>query len=177
MASKLASAHLHYLQQPDELTLNRLLAEVTSYSLTLCAQRRIDLTDAEEIAQETALSVHIKLEQYNPARSSFRTWVHRLTLDQVCIHRRKGEAHTRNTTPQPEPTYMSSTSIDPALIRQIRLAAGDNAKLIDLILATGDVSAAARHLGITQLAAQRRLKRIGAKINLAERSKTTCEMP
>jgi DNA-directed RNA polymerase specialized sigma24 family protein len=175
--ANLNSVYDSFRAEPDDdNNRNLLAAEVTRYSVTVCRRRMISLADAEEIAQDTALNINQKISQYNPARSSFRTWVHRCVLDQVCIHRRKGEAHAKTATSMtPSPTQKAR--IDHTLIQQIRLVAGDNAQLVDAVLATGDISAAARKLGITVLAAQKRLKRIGAKINLGEWSKPTLQMP
>jgi DNA-directed RNA polymerase specialized sigma24 family protein len=178
MHTDLNLLHGQYVADPTEANLNRLLAGVTAYARILCRNRSVMAEDAAEVAQDTSLTCWTKLNQYDATRSSFRTWVHRLTLDQVSIHRRKAEAYSKdveahspaNVNPPQPATYSRR-------IHDVRKAAGDNANLIDLMLVHGDVATAARHLCITPLAVQRRLRRIGAKINFGEWSKVIAKMP
>lgn len=166
----LTQAHRNYVSENCDLHLNKLLAEVSSYALTLCRKRAINDEDAEEVAQDTALKVWSKLADYDPARSSIKTWVHRCTLDQVSIARRKAEAHARDLVAQGSIAVVHRDA-DPSQMRSIRNAAGTNVELVDLVATLGDVSAAARQLGITTKAAVRRLERIAVKINFEEREK------
>jgi len=177
MRNDLNHLHNRYVIDPTDDNRDILLVAVTAYAVALCRKRSVTQADAEEVAQDTVITCLVKLDQYDSTRSSFRTWAHRLTLDQVSIHRRKAEAYYRDVEALSAPVIDPKPATCSRRIHDVRQAAGDNADLIDQMLAHGDIATAARHLGITPLAAQRRLKRIGAKINLAERSKVVCKMP
>jgi len=168
----LNTAHKTYLADPSIENANVLFADIARYARALCLKRGVSREDAADTAQDAALAVWTKLHQYDPARSAFRTWVHRCTLDQISINRRNSDARLKDTVGQqldkiPIPTSRSR-------IADLRVHAGDNAELIDLILVFGDLASAANHLGLTLLAAQKRLKRLGRKINLEERSIPSC---
>jgi DNA-directed RNA polymerase specialized sigma24 family protein len=158
-------AYAAYDADSSQDNLDSLLADVRKYAYTVCIRRGVRHEDATDVAQDTAFDIWCKLFEYDHTRSSFRTWVHRCTLDQVSINRRKGDAHAKNVDAhQPAPAEHRNPRRNPR-IDEARRAAGDNTKLIDLVLVHGDIAAAARQLGITPLAAHRRLKRIGRKIN------------
>jgi DNA-directed RNA polymerase specialized sigma24 family protein len=170
-------AYAAYDDDSSQGNLNALLAEVRKYAYTVCIRRGIRQEDATDVAQDTAFDIWCKLFKYDHTRSSFRTWVHRCTLDQVSINRRKVEGAAKTVDAhQSAPADHRHSRRNPRIDEARRLA-GDNTKLIDLVLVHGDIAAAAHQLGITPLAAHRRLRRIGRKINLTARSKSSAQMP
>jgi RNA polymerase sigma-70 factor (ECF subfamily) len=48
--------------------------------------------DAEDILQEVFLRVHRSLDDYDPARGAFSTWLYRITVNR-CLNWRRGRAH------------------------------------------------------------------------------------
>ena len=124
MRSNLFTAHQAYTEHASADTLNHLARAITDYSLVVCAKRRISGFDAEEIAQDTTMSVWQKLGSYDPTRSSFKTWIHRCTLDQVSIYLRQQRKHDRDVAGQlcrtPE-----RREVDPRLMRTLCNATSD----------------------------------------------------
>jgi DNA-directed RNA polymerase specialized sigma24 family protein len=157
----LTEAHQRYLAQPDTASMSDLLAEVTSYAYTISRKRNVQHDDAEDVAQDTALTVLEQIDQYDPTMSSIKTWTHRKTLDNVSIRRRKAEAHCKDSAGEAAAKSIRRTD---HRLPAIRAAAGDNVKLIDLMLVHGDVAEVAEELAITAKAVQRRLERLAQKL-------------
>ena len=155
MAGDLQHAHEAYISHADASTLNDLMHEVTRYAKAVCRKRGIRYADTEEIAQDAALKVWTNLAAYDPTKSSFKTWVHRCTLDHISIARRKVDTTARVIAAHiaPLPAFKEPS---PQTLNHVRKIAGDNAELVDLLGVHGDITEAARHLAITPKAAHRR---------------------
>jgi DNA-directed RNA polymerase specialized sigma24 family protein len=176
MVSNLANAHVKYTADPTDEMVNELMSAVTEYSISVCLKRSICMTDAQEVAQETALKVWQRLKEYDPTRSAFKTWVHRCTLDAISINRRKAEALAKNVEGQRLTRY-TYRAPDPLLLTEVRTAAGKNVDLVDLVMSLGDVSAAAKKLNISTKAAYRRLERIKVELFSQGRGKSFVLLP
>jgi hypothetical protein len=177
MSNNLTTAHQSYLAVSSPERRNALMVEVANYAYVVCIRRKVYPEDAKDTAHDAAITIMGKLKQFDPALSSFKTWTHRCTLDQISINRRKAVAHRKDvdefeTAPAPHRATRPNKRIEEA-----RRVAGDNVALIDLVIGHGDIAAAARQLGMTPAAAKNRLKRLGRKINLAERQKPSSILP
>ena len=159
MRSNLTSAYARYVNHADANSLNGLYSAVSDYARVIAQRRKLNLADASDVAQETAITVWQRLATFDSSKSSFRTWVHRCTLDRLVDYLRK-QARLNRAAQVTNTDESATNDINPAYIASIRAIAGDAEELMDLVLALGDVASAAEALGITTRAAQQRLRRI-----------------
>jgi RNA polymerase sigma-70 factor (ECF subfamily) len=170
MRYNVATAYAAYSHQITTSTTNTLYRSITDYALTVCLREHVNPTDAEDIAQEVTIAVWARLNSFNYRKSSFRTWVHRITLDRIAdAHRKQARTERDGQKFFDDQADQDASEVAPrddphrTLLLDIRDTAGPSADLMDRVIALGDVPKAAASLDITTRAANQRLKRVGAK--------------
>ena len=169
MRYNVATAYTAYAHQITTSTTNTLYRSITDYALTVCLREGVNPSNAEDIAQEVTIAVWARLSSFNYRKSSFRTWLHRITLDRIAEAYRKHARSGRDSqTLSDDQAHHEASGDAPrddphrTLLLDIRDTAGPNADLMDRVIALGDVPKAAASLDITTRAANQRLKRVGA---------------
>lgn len=153
----LNAAHAAYIDDGD---LDHLLAAVRTYAL----RRSKD----DDVAQQVAVAVWRRLDQYDPSRGSFAAWVSVITRNQITdAKRRDGKLVPTEDdlleAPLPEPGR------SPSRLHQV-VQDGTCPELVELLLAGLTISHAAKRLGLTYAQAMSRLKIIKKKLATASKN-------
>jgi RNA polymerase sigma factor (sigma-70 family) len=143
----------------DAQALDLLLTRARKIALALA--RRFNVVDPEDLAQDAVIRVLENLAIYEPTRASFATWVGSMAKNMALdSHRRTRDIEDIETATLPEPSAVPlMTRIDIS-----HLCNADRWTLLEFT-ESPNFEAAAKKLGISVPALQRRLYRIAKKNN------------
>jgi RNA polymerase sigma-70 factor (ECF subfamily) len=87
----------------------------------LCLRMTFNVTESEDLTQEIFIHVYHKIGGFR-GESTMRTWLHRVTINNVLMHFRKNSVRRERTTedgesPEPVSHYTTSPSPSPSLDR------------------------------------------------------------
>lgn len=75
---------------------------------SLCSRMTRNVSEAEDLTQDVFVQVFRKLNTFR-GESSFATWLHRLTVNEVLMHFRKGAVRPKRTTEDPPTSVVRGT--------------------------------------------------------------------
>ncbi|MBX2875500.1 MAG: RNA polymerase sigma factor [Saprospiraceae bacterium] len=80
---------LQLLQQQDATTQKRVYYQHCDRLMNVILPYFESVADAEEVLQDTFLTIFDKIETFNPQRGAFKSWTHRIAINKALMRVRK----------------------------------------------------------------------------------------